>query len=92
MKLTVSVIDKNYSNFQKKLIEIWKENLNNSDNYVYFTRRYNIGSDYKIRGLNIEYVSLVKGNALDEIVKMSILNFVYLMIKCKIEIDMIKAK
>lgn len=89
MKANITI--KSYPKEAKKLVDIWNSYLNSSiDGLDFITfvnkRPKNPKTDNRrIAGLKAECISYLKDD--EELVKMSVENFIYLMVKCGVDIE-----
>lgn len=89
MKANITI--KSYPKEAKKLVDIWNNYLNFSiDGLDFITfvnkRPKNPKTDNRrIAGLKAECISYLKDD--EELVKMSVENFIYLMVKCGVDIE-----
>lgn len=92
----VEIIVKSYPKEAETLIKIWKSHLNSANKeleYIIFKNKrpsHPKSSNRRIAGLPAEAISYLKDDV--EIVKMSVEDFIYLMVKCGVDIEVEKVK
>lgn len=91
--MLIDVVIKNYPKEAEKLIEIWEAHSNSIDGGLEFITFINTkpkntrNKNRKISGFDAKAVNYL--GECQELIKMSVENFVYLMIKCGVEIDIV---
>lgn len=92
----VQITIKSYPKETETLIKIWESHLdsvNKELEYVIFKNKrpsHPKSSNRRIAGLHAEAISYLKDDV--EVVKMSVENFIYLMVKCGVDIEVEKIK
>ena len=92
--MKVNLIIKNYPKEAEKLVRIWENHnnsLNNGLDFITFINKRPKSAkndNRKIAGLSARVISYLRDD--EELVKMSVENFIYLMTKCGVDFEIAK--